>query len=105
MLCLLMAPDFLLVLVFCGTLLVLMYCIIAIWGGQRSGSASIKFMISTMIGSVLMFLGILTLYWQYYNQFQVYSFDVADLMRLSLPGNVQWWVFWAFFLGFAVKVP
>src|SRR5438876_1275570 len=62
-------------------------------------------MIYTLIGSVLMLLGILMLYWQHYNQFQVYSFEVADLMKLSLPWNVQWWVFWAFFLGFAVKVP
>src|SRR5215510_15696429 len=100
-----MALDFLLFFVFWETVLVPMYFIIAIWGGPRRGYASIKFMIYTLIGSVLMFLGILTLYWQYYNQFQVYSFDVADLMRLSLPWNVQWWVFWAFFLGFAVKVP
>src|SRR5438105_5188548 len=100
-----MALDFLLFFVFWETVLVPMYFIIAIWGGPRRGYASIKFMIYTLIGSVLMFLGILMLYWQHYNQFQVYSFDVADLMRLSLPGNVQWWVFWAFFLGFAVKVP
>jgi NADH-quinone oxidoreductase subunit M len=62
-------------------------------------------MIYTLIGSVLMLLGILMLYWQHYSQFQTYSFEVADLMRLSLPWGVQWWVFWAFFLGFAVKVP
>src|SRR5207248_6756460 len=59
----------------------------------------------TLIGSVLMLLGILMLYWQYYSQFHVYSFEVSELMRLSLSPNVQWWVFWAFFLGFAVKVP
>src|SRR5437016_2982029 len=100
-----MALDFLLFFVFWETVLVPMYFIIAIWGGPRRGYASIKFMIYTLIGSVLMLLGILMLYWQYYNQFQVYSFEVSDLMRLSLPANVQWWVFWAFFLGFAVKVP
>src|SRR5580765_3277141 len=100
-----MALDFLLFFVFWETVLVPMYFIIGIWGGPRRGYASIKFMIYTLIGSVLMLLGILMLYWQYYNQFQVYSFEVSDLMRLSLPANVQWWVFWAFFLGFAVKVP
>src|SRR3989449_2417810 len=100
-----MSLDFLLFFVFWETVLVPMYFIIAIWGGTRRVYASMKFMIYTLIGSVLMFLGILALYWQHYNQFQVYSFDVADLMRLSLPWNVQWWVFWAFFLGFAVKVP
>src|SRR5260370_24701107 len=100
-----MALDVLLFFVFWETVLVPMYFIIAIWGGPRRGYASIKFMIYTLIGSVLMLLGILMLYWQYYSQFQTYSFEVADLMRLSLPLNVQWWVFWAFFLGFAVKVP
>jgi NADH-quinone oxidoreductase subunit M len=62
-------------------------------------------MIYTLIGSVLMFLGILTLYYQHYAQFQVYSFDIADLMRTQIPQGMQWWVFWAFFVGFAVKVP
>src|SRR6266550_1450930 len=100
-----MALDFLLFFVFWETVLVPMYFIIAIWGGPRRGYASIKFMIYTLIGSVLMLLGILMLYWQYYSQFQTYSFEVSDLMRLSLPPDVQWWVFWAFFLGFAVKVP
>jgi NADH-quinone oxidoreductase subunit M len=100
-----MSLDFLLFFVFWETVLVPMYFIIGIWGGPRRGYASIKFMIYTLIGSVLMLLGILMLYWQYYSQFQTYSFEVADLMRLSLPWNVQWWVFWAFFLGFAVKVP
>ena len=52
-----------------------------------------------------MLLGILTLYFQHYTQFQTYSFDIADLMRTDLPPAMQWWVFWAFFVGFAVKVP
>jgi NADH-quinone oxidoreductase subunit M len=100
-----MALDFLLFFVFWETVLVPMYFIIAIWGGQRRAYASIKFMIYTLIGSVLMLLGILTLYFQHYTQFQTYSFDIADLMRLQLSDSLQWWVFWAFFLGFAVKVP
>ena len=99
-----MALDFLLFFVFWETVLVPMYFIIAIWGGPRRGYASIKFMIYTLIGSVLMLLGILMLYFQYYTQFQAYSFDIADLMKINLPA-VGWWVFWAFFLGFAVKVP
>jgi NADH-quinone oxidoreductase subunit M len=100
-----MALDFLLFFVFWETVLVPMYFIIAIWGGQRRGYAAIKFMIYTLIGSVLMFLGILTLYYQHYTQFQAYSFDISDLMRTQIPDGMQWWVFWAFFVGFAVKVP
>src|ERR1041384_6280496 len=100
-----MSLDFLLFFVFWETVLVPMYFIIAIWGGQRRIYASIKFVIYTLIGSVLMLLGILTLYFQHFSQFQKYSFDIAELMKTSLAGNVQWWVFWAFFVGFAVKVP
>ena len=100
-----MALDFLLFFVFWETVLVPMYFIIAIWGGPRRGYAAIKFIIYTLIGSVLMFLGILTLYFQHYMQFQVYSFDIVDLMRTQVSAGVQWWVFWAFFVGFAVKVP
>jgi NADH-quinone oxidoreductase subunit M len=100
-----MSLDFLLFFVFWESVLVPMYFIIAIWGGPRRSYAAIKFMIYTLIGSVLMLLGILTLYFMHYSQFQVYSFEIADLMRTQLSSNVQWWVFWAFFVGFAVKVP
>jgi len=100
-----MALDFLLFFVFWETVLVPMYFIIAIYGGARRLYAAIKFMIYTLIGSVLMLLGILMLYFQYFSQYQAYSFDIADLMKVSLPAGVAWWVFWAFFLGFAVKVP
>ena len=100
-----MALDFLLFFVFWETVLVPMYFIIAIWGGPRRVYAAIKFMIYTLIGSVLMLLGILTLYFQHWLQFQVYSFDIADLMQTHVSSSVQWWVFWAFFVGFAVKVP
>src|ERR1044071_6217844 len=65
-----MALDFLLFFVFWELVLVPMYFIIAIWGGQRRVYAAIKFMIYTLIGSVLMLLGILTLYYQHYTQFQ-----------------------------------
>jgi NADH-quinone oxidoreductase subunit M len=100
-----MSLDFLLFFVFWETGLVPMYFIIAIWGGARRVYAAIKFMIYTLIGSVLMLLGILTLYFQYFSQFQAYSFDIADLMRANVPATMAWWVFWAFFAGFAVKVP
>jgi NADH-quinone oxidoreductase subunit M len=100
-----MALDFLLFFVFWETVLVPMYFIIALWGGARRMYAAIKFMIYTLIGSVLMLLGILTLYFQYFTQYQSYSFDIADLMRANVPATMAWWVFWAFFVGFAVKVP
>ena len=100
-----MARDLLLFFVFWELVLVPMYFIIAIWGSHRRVYAAFKFIIYTLIGSVVMFLGILALYFEHYSQFQIYTFEAAELMRISLPANLQWWVFWAFFLGFAVKVP
>ena len=100
-----MSLDFLLFFIFWETVLVPMYFIIAIWGGPRRVYAAMKFIIYTLIGSVLMLLGILTLYYQHTLQFGSPSFDIADLLQTRVPLGIQWWVFWAFFLGFAVKVP
>jgi len=100
-----MSMDLLLFFVFWELELIPMYFIIAIWGGARRIYASFKFVIYTLIGSVVMFLGVLALYFEHFRQFQTYTFDFQELLRTSLPGNMQWWVFWALFLGFAVKVP
>jgi NADH-quinone oxidoreductase subunit M len=100
-----MSLDFLLFFIFWETVLVPMYFIIAIWGGPRRVYAAMKFIIYTLIGSVLMLLGILTLYYQHTLQFGSPSFDIADLLQTRVSLGIQWWVFWAFFLGFAVKVP
>ncbi len=99
------ARDFLLFFVFWELTLIPMYFIIAIWGGQRRGYASIKFVIYTLIGSMLMLLGILAFYWQHWLQFHKLSWDMNDLLRTQMPAGLAWWVFWAFFIGFAVKVP
>jgi NADH-quinone oxidoreductase subunit M len=100
-----MARDFLLFFVFWELGLVPMYFIIAVWGGPRRVYSAFKFLIYTFIGSVVMFLGILTLYFAHYGEFAVYTFSIPELMRTSLSPAVQWWVFWALFAGFAVKVP
>ena len=101
--------DFFLFYVFWELVLVPMYFIIGIWGGPRKLYAAIKFFLYTLAGSVLMLLGILTLYFQHHAQFGFYTFEIADLMKVSLPMGWQFgseqWVFWLFFLGFAIKVP
>ena len=99
------ARDFLLFFLFWELTLIPMYFIIAIWGGQRRGYASIKFVLYTLIGSMLMLLGILAFYWQHYLQFHRLTFDMGALLETKMPPEMAWWVFWAFFLGFAVKVP
>ena len=100
-----MSLDFFLFYVFWELVLVPMYFIIGVWGGPRKLYAAIKFFLYTLAGSVLMLLGILTLYFQYASQFGKYTFEISELMKLSLPLGLQQWVFWAFFLGFAIKVP
>ena len=100
-----MARDFLLFFVFWELGLIPMYFIIAIWGGARRVYAAYKFIVYTLVGSIVMLLGILTIYYHQHLQFNRWTFDIAALMETKLPANVEWWVFWALFLGFAVKVP
>jgi len=97
--------DFFLFYVFWELVLVPMYFIIGVWGGPRKLYAAIKFFLYTLAGSVLMLLGILALYFQHESQFGFYTFEIAELMKINLPLHLQQWVFWAFFLGFAIKVP
>lgn len=97
--------DFLLFYVFWEMVLVPMYFIIGVWGGPRKLYAAIKFFLYTLTGGVLMLLGILLLYFNYATQFGRYTFEIAELMKINLPLGTQQWVFWAFFVGFAIKVP
>jgi len=97
--------DFFLFYIFWELVLVPMYFIIGVWGGPRKLYAAIKFFLYTLAGSVLMLLGILTLYFQHFSQFGFYTFEISELMKLNLSLGLQQWVFWAFFLGFAIKVP
>ena len=100
-----MALDFLLFFVFWEVMLVPMYFLIGIWGTDRRLYSAIKFFLFTLVGSVIMLLGILAVYFYNESVTGVYTFDVTQFHQLSMPDNLQWWVFLAFFLGFAVKVP
>ena len=100
-----MSLDFFLFYVFWEVMLVPMYFLIGIWGGPRKLYAAIKFFIYTLVGSVLMLLGILTLYFWNHGQSGQYSFDIVTLSNMNMPLNYQLWVFLAFFVGFAIKVP
>jgi NADH-quinone oxidoreductase subunit M len=100
-----MSLDMFLFYVFWEVMLVPMYFLIGIWGSHNRLYAAIKFFLYTLLGSVLMLLGILAVY--FYNG--ATTFDVREFHKLALdPGwtlAVQQWVFWAFFVGFAIKVP
>jgi NADH-quinone oxidoreductase subunit M len=100
-----MALDFLLFFLFWEVMLVPMYFLIGIWGSANRLYSAIKFFLYTLVGSVVMLLGILALYFYNHTLTGVYTFDVTQFHKLSLPYDLQWWVFLAFFLGFAIKVP
>ena len=99
------ALDFLLFFVFWEVMLVPMYFLIGIWGSANRLYSAIKFFLFTLVGSVIMLLGILAVYFYNYDITGVYTFDITRFHELNMPFEYQWWVFLAFFLGFAVKVP
>ena len=100
-----MSLDFLLFFLFWEVMLVPMYFLIGIWGSANRLYSAIKFFLYTLVGSVVMLLGILALYFHNHTVTGVYTFDVTQFQRLTLPFDLQWWIFLAFFLGFAIKVP
>jgi NADH-quinone oxidoreductase subunit M len=100
-----MALDFLLFFLFWEVMLVPMYFLIGIWGGGRRLYSAIKFFLYTLVGSVVMLLGILALYFIHHDLTGVYSFDITAFQQMTVPFERQKWIFLAFFLGFAIKVP
>jgi NADH-quinone oxidoreductase subunit M len=97
--------DFLLFFLFWEVMLVPMYFLIGIWGSANRLYSAIKFFLFTLVGSVVMLLGILAVYFYHHEVTGIYSFDITRFHELNIPFELQWWVFLAFFLGFAVKVP
>src|SRR5580658_4507983 len=79
--------------------LIPMFLIIGVWGGPRRVYASFKFFLYTLLGSVLMLLAIMALYWN------VGTTDIPALMHAAVPRSLQTWAWLAFFASFAVKMP
>lgn len=102
-----MAQDGLLFYVFWELALIPVYFICLFWGGENRGKVTFKFFIYTLAGSLLMLLGLLFVYFKTQEVTGSFSFNVNDLyatgQQLSL--SQQSWVFWAFFLAFAIKIP
>lgn len=99
------ALDLFLFYVFWEVMLVPMYFLIGVWGGTRRIYAALKFVIYTMTGSLLMLVGIIYLAARYAELEQVLTFDLLKLYELRLPPEQQAWLFFAFALSFAIKVP
>jgi NADH-quinone oxidoreductase subunit M len=100
-----LALDLFLFFVFFEAILVPMYFIIGIWGGERRIYAAVKFFIYTALGSAFMLAGIIALAVTHNAEFGSFSFALPDLMEVSLGSGAERWLFAAFALAFAIKVP
>src|SRR5216117_14609 len=100
------ALDLFLFYVMWEVMLIPMYFLIGVWGGENRLYAAIKFFIYTMFGSLLMLVAILGLVFAVAGKTGVVSFDYDYLLgHLGDLGRAAWWFFGAFFLAFAIKVP
>ncbi|WFU50881.1 NADH-quinone oxidoreductase subunit M [Sinorhizobium terangae] len=94
------ALDLFLFYVFWEAMLIPMYLIIGVWGGEGRVYAAFKFFLYTLAGSLLFLVGVITLFFQGGE-----TFDIVALTAQDLPFRVQSWLFFAFLVAFAVKVP
>src|SRR5438445_65608 len=99
------ALDLFLFYVFWEVMLVPMYFLIGVWGGTRRIYAAVKFVLYTMAGSLLMLVAIIYLATRHAQLTQILTFDLLQMYNLHLPFNEQSWLFFAFALSFAIKVP
>jgi NADH-quinone oxidoreductase subunit M len=93
------ALDLVLFYVFFEGGLIPMFLIIGIWGGSGRVYASFKFFLYTLLGSVLMLLALMAMYWD------AGTTDIRVLLNHPFPASMQWWLWFAFFASFAVKMP
>lgn len=101
------AMDMFLFYIFWEVMLVPMYFLIGVWGGERRVYAAVKFVLYTVIGSLLMLAGIIGLYYLHGTGTGNFTFDIATITGnagVLKPGE-QRWLFWAFGIAFLIKVP
>ena len=97
--------DLFLFYIFWEVMLIPMYLLIGVWGGPRRVYAAVKFILYTVAGSLLMLVGILYLYYAHHTATGQYTFDLLSLYDTPLTQQAQLWMFGAFALAFAIKVP
>ena len=97
--------DLFLFYVFWDAMLIPMYFLIGIWGYDQRVYAAVKFLLYTMAGSVLMLIAIIALAVLHKSATGAYSFDLLKLYAMPIAAGTQTWLFLAFALAFAIKVP
>ena len=91
--------------IFWELMLIPMFFLIGIWGGPRRIYATVKFVLFTVVGSLMMLAGIIYLAILARNTFGEFTFEFEQLLKLDIPVQTQLWLFAAFALAFAIKVP
>jgi NADH-quinone oxidoreductase subunit M len=99
------ALDLFLFYVFWEVTLIPMYFLIGVWGHERRIYAAVKFFLFTAFGSLLMLVAIIVLYRLHQYQFGFASLAYEDMLRVVVPTGLRYWMFLAFALAFAIKVP
>jgi NADH-quinone oxidoreductase subunit M len=100
-----LAIDLFLFYIFWELVLIPMYFLIGVWGSERRIYSAIKFFLFTFAGSVLMLVAIIALYFFHYKATGTYTTDLQKMYALDIPVKLQFWMFAAFALAFAFKVP
>jgi NADH-quinone oxidoreductase subunit M len=100
-----LAVDLFLFYIFWELVLIPMYFLIGVWGSERRIYSAIKFFLFTFAGSVLMLVAIIALYFHHYEVTGIYSTDLLRMYAIDIPVKLQFWMFAAFALAFAFKVP
>jgi NADH-quinone oxidoreductase subunit M len=99
------ALDLILFFIFWEFMLIPMFMLIGVWGGDRRIYSAIKFFLYTATGSLLMFVAIIYLYYYNHKVTGVATFNLLELYNLQIPVAIQFWLCLAFFFSFAIKVP
>ncbi|MFP4257514.1 MAG: NADH-quinone oxidoreductase subunit M [Desulfovermiculus sp.] len=100
-----LAMDLVLFYVFWELMLIPMFLLIGVWGGERRIYSAVKFFLYTALGSILMLVAIVVLYIHHLQTTGEVSFYLFDLLDMHIPVSMQFWLCAAFFLAFAIKVP
>jgi NADH-quinone oxidoreductase subunit M len=100
-----LAMDLVLFYVFWELMLIPMFLLIGVWGGERRIYSAVKFFLYTALGSIFMLVAIVVLYFHHQQATGEASFYLFSLLDLHIPVEMQFWLCAAFFLAFAIKVP
>ena len=100
-----LSADLFLFYLFWEFMLLPMFFLIGMWGHEKRVAATIKFLLYTMVGSLMMLAALIGLYLIHGSQTGAYTFSLPELMQTKFSAGAEWWLYMAFLLAFAIKIP